>query len=532
MADDLNVLERHLAPRNPDDCSETKRYVRVSSGSDGSVMYRPTPKVRPGWQSTAVPGLIQREIMENVLGSRTTDVIRLYLNAVNPWFPIVDGVSFWKLWHKDPSLISSALLCDIYSIALTYWNDSDALRDTARPDMQFAWNQAVLALRDDCMAPSLTTVHAALLEMLGRPVYHATGNIITAGQTVSLAHSHGLHRDPTSWQTSSAEKSLRIRVWWAVLIHDHWSSLSHGTPPNVTSGQYDVPIPEPGSFVVDDASTREQRAGVVFHQLCRLTAILGEMLPVVYSLRADIQQDWKTIRRIESALDTWEDALPEFLDLSSREIQQGDNERSSTSLWFYYLTLKLLLKRLAFKTTLREKGKSHSVAKQYRFAELYDAAMAIVDFIASLCSGDFRSFWLPYTTYLLVSATTTLLRCTVESHNIEDKKRSALALVRLLHTLRNACVVDEWDLAELCIETCGPSIERVAAVYTVATHFSPLVLPSEQSSASNELADGTLQVRRDTQVPVDDGFWHEMESTWASFLDDTSVPWFDLHSIP
>lgn len=73
------------------------------------------------------------------------------------------------------------------------------------------------------MAPSLTTVHAALLDMLGRPIYHVTGNIINAGRTVSLAHSQGLHRDPTEWRASSAEKSLRIRLWWGVLIHDHWS---------------------------------------------------------------------------------------------------------------------------------------------------------------------------------------------------------------------------------------------------------------------------------------------------------------------
>nr|OQO22326.1 hypothetical protein B0A51_13043 [Rachicladosporium sp. CCFEE 5018] len=350
MVDDLNVLERHLAPHSPNDRSETKSYVRVSSGSDGPVMYRPTPKVRPGWQSTAIPGLMQREIMENVLGSRTTDVIKLYFSVVNPWFPIVNETSFWKLWQSDSSLISSALLCNIYAIALTYWYTSDVLRGTARPDMPFAWNQAVLALRDDCMAPSLTTVHAALLEMLGRPVYHATGNIITAGRTVSLAHSHGLHRDPTSWQTSSAEKSLRIRIWWAVLIHDH--CLSHGTPPNITSGQYDVPIPEPGSFVAGNASVREQRAGVAFHQLCRLTAILGDILPVVYSLNADDQKVHKTIRRLEVALDAWEEALPDFLDVSSPpEIRASGHEPSTNSLWFYYLILKLMLKRLAFKAS-------------------------------------------------------------------------------------------------------------------------------------------------------------------------------------
>jgi hypothetical protein len=113
-------------------------------------------------------------------------------------------------------------MCDIYAVAIPYWASSEQLRSYLRPDVQFVWNQAVLALRDDFMAPSLTTLHAALLDMLGRPIYHVTGNIINAGRTVSLAHSQGLHRDPTTWRSSDAEKSLRIRLWWGVVIHDHW----------------------------------------------------------------------------------------------------------------------------------------------------------------------------------------------------------------------------------------------------------------------------------------------------------------------
>ncbi|OQO14307.1 hypothetical protein B0A48_01183 [Cryoendolithus antarcticus] len=497
MADDLNVLEHHLAPRNPNASATTRRYVRMSTGSEGSVMYRPTSRVRPGWQSTPIPGLAQREIMENVLGSRTTDVIRLYFSAVNPWFPIVDEALFWKLWHKDASLISSTLVCDIYAIAFAYWHSSDALRDTARPDMQFAWNQAVLALRDDCMAPSLTTVHAALLEMLGRPVYYATGNIITAGRTIS-----------------SAEKSLRIRVWWAVLIHDR--CLSHGTPPNIASGQYDVPIPELGSFVADGASTRDQRAGAVFHQLCRLTAILGDILPVAYSLQADNQQEFKIIRRVESSLDTWEDALPDFLNLkASRDILRHDDEPSAASLWFYYLTLKLMLKRLAFRTTLRDKSQPQVIAKQYRFTELFDAATTIIEFVASLRSDDLRSFWLPYTTYLLTSATTTLLRCTVESTEIEEKRRSAFTLVRLMRMLCTAREEYDWDLAELCVETCGQSIENVAGAYDAVTLPMTDIPPFTQVALPNTV--GHAQpAESDMPNGLDDNFWLDIGSPWAA----------------
>ena len=110
----------------------------------------------------------------------------------------------------------------MYAVALPYWSSSEVLRGQQRPDVQFVWNQAVLALRDEFMAPSMATIHAALLDMLGRPIYHITGNIMNAGRTVNLAHSQGLHRDPSAWHVSDAEKSLRARAWWALVIHDHW----------------------------------------------------------------------------------------------------------------------------------------------------------------------------------------------------------------------------------------------------------------------------------------------------------------------
>lgn len=150
------------------------------------------------------------------------DLAIRYFAKVYPHFPILDEAAFWSIWRQDPRRISSTLMCDIYAVTLLYWNHSERLRSRQRPDTQFAWNQAVTALRDDYMAPSLTTVYSALLDMLGRPIYQVTANIVNAGRTVNLAHSLGLHRDPSNWNTSDAEKIARIKLWWGVLIHDHW----------------------------------------------------------------------------------------------------------------------------------------------------------------------------------------------------------------------------------------------------------------------------------------------------------------------
>lgn len=113
-------------------------------------------------------------------------------------------------------------MCDIYALSIAYWRGAERLKACPQPDLLFVWNQAVTALRDDFVAPSMTTLYAVLLDLTGRPVLHVAGNIVNVGRTVTLAHSLGLHRDPSAWKVSDAEKSVRIRLWWGVFVHDTW----------------------------------------------------------------------------------------------------------------------------------------------------------------------------------------------------------------------------------------------------------------------------------------------------------------------
>jgi hypothetical protein len=133
------------------------------------------------------------------------------------------------LWHRDPERISSTLVCDVYAISALFWHSSDALKKHTRPDLAYFWNQAVASLHDDFMAPTISTIHATVLDMLGRPVFGITGNVVKAGRISTLAASMGLHRNPTSWKCTTDEKSVRIRLWWGVRIIDHWYLMSSMT---------------------------------------------------------------------------------------------------------------------------------------------------------------------------------------------------------------------------------------------------------------------------------------------------------------
>lgn len=77
--------------------------------------------------------------------------------------------------------------------------------------------------------------------------------------------------------------------------------------------------------------------------------MLGELLPIIYTLRQSNPEAWKTIRRSECDLDDWLDALPDCLNVTRQRLGQLPARSGLSSLWFYYLSVKLVLNRLALK---------------------------------------------------------------------------------------------------------------------------------------------------------------------------------------
>ena len=78
MAEDVDVLEQHLATQDASNVSARRPYVRLSSANGESIVYRTVARRREGLQRTSTPGLSQLEIIENVLGPLKTEVIKLY----------------------------------------------------------------------------------------------------------------------------------------------------------------------------------------------------------------------------------------------------------------------------------------------------------------------------------------------------------------------------------------------------------------------------------------------------------------------
>jgi hypothetical protein len=514
MAEDITVLQQYLTPTTSETRVPPKLYSTISTGPGSRpVVYLSLPKKRRGLRNVIDPGRAQREIIENVLGLCAAEVREAYFEHLHPCFPVLDDTTFKDMWRDDSDRISPTLVCDLYASALQVWNRSSVLRHQVRPDPHFIWNQAVIALQDDFMAPTISTVHAAVLDLLGRPVIGVTGNIVNAGRIVTLAQSLGLHRDPSSWKATPHEKSVRINLWWGILIHDYWSSIGHGTPPTINPLYHDVPLP---SF-----SDQVQAPLQTFVQLCKLSQILGNVLPLVYSLRDTSDAMKRQLRKIECNLDDWVVDLPEYLQ-STHETPFKVN--GGSNLWFAYLSLRVLVCRVSFKTVL-EATHQTTEARQYHLAMLKDAALEATNFIISLTETQFHEFWMPYTSYLLVTSATILLRCTIESNDLNKKKACVTRLVAFRNRLRTARDALQWDLAEFCLERCEEPIQRIADALGVSSSHLRTTMHVDQA-ASLEHQHSELAQSHDTSVdgiflPIDsldypwETLWNGMEGPWS-----------------
>jgi hypothetical protein len=88
----------------------------------------------------------------------------------------------------------------------------------------------------------------------------------------------------------------------------------------------------------------------------------------------------------------------------------------------------------------------------------------------------------------------------------------------------------DWDLSVLCIETCGQSIERIAA----ANQIVPQSVPNTSSPATGLASrpdslgpnDSAGQAETAPQPAVDDpNFLFNLDIPWDHLWDDLSEPW-------
>ncbi|KAJ0419997.1 fungal-specific transcription factor domain-containing protein [Aspergillus carlsbadensis] len=464
VADDANVIEKYMPPQRSNKSVEPTNnhpYNVYSNDPRKPILYTTVSRRRQGMRVGIPPGENQKEILEQILGPFKDDLVRLFLDRFNAAFPIFDGEAFWEAYISDsPSEPPASLLCQVYSMSLVHWKHTPKLACHPKPDVRYAVNLTVAALHEEFSAPGLSTISAALIDLTGRPIFSMTGNAISSGRMVSLAHCLGLNRDPNSWKLSRQEQNQRIRLWWAVVIHDRWGSFGHGVPPQISKNQYDVPLPTVDVLVSPSSRTPERiRAAHCHIALCRLTEILGELLPLVYGLQQrSPRETTKKIRQIRTDLDVWEDSLPDWL--RSPLDTSDDRIAGICSLQLAFLAVKLLVGRVEL-NDVNNSETDLPEARRYFQTECRKGAEEIVHFISSLRKENFQEFWLPYSAFHLTSTATLLVRCALETSDPEVARTCLSNVESFREILRRVREEYDWDVADMCLDHCERILTRL-----------------------------------------------------------------------
>ncbi|KAL2814540.1 fungal-specific transcription factor domain-containing protein [Aspergillus cavernicola] len=543
VADDANVIEKYMPPHRSNKSVEPRNnhpYNVYSNDPRKPILYTTVSRRRQGMRVGIPPGENQKEILEQILGPFKDDLVRLFLDRFNAAFPIFDGEAFWEAYVSDlPGEPPASLLCQVYSMSLVHWKNTPKLACHPKPDVRYAVNLTVAALHEEFSAPGLSTISAALIDLTGRPIFSMTGNAISSGRMVSLAHCLGLNRDPSNWKLSQQEQNQRVRLWWAVVIHDRWGSLGHGVPPQIARNQYDVPFPTVEVLVPSALRSPERvRAAHCHIALCQLTEILGELLPLVYGLQQRFPRETtKKIRQIRTDLDVWEDSLPDWLRSPLDSLE--DRIAGICSLQLAFLAVKLLVGRVEL-NDVNNSETDLPEARRYFQTECRKGAEEIVKFISSLRKENFNEFWLPYSAFHLTSTATLLVRCALETSD-NEVARTCLANVETFRTILRRVREDyDWDVADMCLDHCERVLNRLPGSANTADpaalgngHMGPpdnnrLVNPAAisislpETQTNNDIVDDMMSISG--TFGTMDGFPFDMTGIWdVSVFQDVNL---------
>ena len=454
FAEDIDIFNRHISQhRKAEGEVESSNYQTLLHDAKDPVVYLTVPRFRTGLPPNSGCGREQLEIVEQIMGPFKREVVELYFNHIHYHFPILDEEMCETLRTGQYGKVPNNLMCVIYALASPHWSKSDTLKMHPKPNSYYVWNKGISATLEDFLSPGMSTIQAAVLDQVGRPSVSIIGNITLCGRTVSLAQTFGLHRDPSKWNITENEKSVRMRLWWCVLITDQWSSVAYGAPPYVSKGYYDVPRPTVTSLIGSKATSQQKQTTTCFIYLCSLTELLAEILPFVYQINPDRIQLARETDRFKQELNELEGQLPEWLPLPNRP--------GTPMLWLSFLSIRLVLARVIFRAAVLDGDGSIG---RNRMDQLRIASSEVLDFILTMGETQFLDFWLPYATHLLVHAITVSLRCTVETQDPEIRNTSVARLQRIIAHIQHARDNYDWDLANYVLERCADPVSKIASL--------------------------------------------------------------------
>ncbi|KAF3068023.1 hypothetical protein CFAM422_008085 [Trichoderma lentiforme] len=474
---DSQVLSTYLSGI-PGATRSTRMIIPEPASCSRPVLFTEVQKRPVGLNLNRSFSAEKLEIIEKLLEPHNEAVIDEYFRKVNVCLPLLDEVSFRRQYREDKTRISPALLACLYAHTIVYWQSSPVLSRYRCPESRFIWNLANEAVYSELhLSPGMSIIKAIVLNIGGRPTTSLIGNGVLLGSAVSMAHSLGLNHNPLPWQIPLPEKYLRMKIWWALLVHDRWTSLAHGTPPHIQKAQYDVPPPTLeylSEGLIDGNNPRSELRTNIFISLVTLSEVLDRFLQYVYCVGRDKQ----TTTDLEHALHRWVETLE---GPCRRIVLRGSHldVTGAANLRLAYLTAKLLLQRIQLEA---EKQGDHvneeGVLNRYSGARMTSEEMLML--IQDFQPEHLGDFWMSVSSFSFPAAVNFLLRCALETENSPEglAQSPSFRIARdIITTLRSHQEQYKWDLGDICLAQHAEIVEKILAG----------VAPDEQGGNSSSL---------------------------------------------
>lgn len=336
-------------------------------------------------------------------------LIDLYFEVVHPAFPIVQKNVFYEKYDRNYREFSPPLLAAVYILAINWWEHSDELSKSPRPNVREIERLIRSSLADAMWRPKLSTVQAALL-LSQRP---EGDQWAPTAQIVAIAQELGLHLDCTHWKIPPWEKGLRKRLAWALYMQDKWGALVHGRPSHIFSSNWIVQPLAANDFPeteLDDQNPEEkveiERGRTLFVQMICLTQILAEILETFYTLEAmqnvtnagsqGTHLVLAMAKPIQLKLKEWYAALPTVIRMDS-SFQSGNVALTRLSsigyLHLAYFATEITLHRRIIRSLETDTQAVDPYVQHICRSAAKARLISAMDFVNRLTPQHLRAFW-------------------------------------------------------------------------------------------------------------------------------------------
>ncbi|XXG96091.1 Fungal specific transcription factor [Hypoxylon texense] len=394
----------NLSPFDPQDESLLARgTLRKVSDNDTFLML--PDNTTPGYEHQfSDVDEIQRLVTPH--GRRLID---LYFEIVHPAFPILQKNVFYEKYERNYREFSPPLLAAVYILAINWWDYSEELSKSQRPNVRELERLIRSTLVDAMWRPKLSTVQAGLL-LSQRP---EGDQWAPTAQIVAIAQELGLHLDCTHWKIPPWEKGLRKRLAWALYMQDKWGALVHGRPSHIFNSNWIVQPLVSNDFPdteIDEEDLEQnvevERGRTLFMQMIYLTQVLSEILETFYTLQAmqnvsDAGPQGTHLvlgmaKPIQLKLKEWYAALPAVIRMDS-SFQSGNVASTRLSsigyLHLAYFATEITLHRRIIRSLETESQAVDPYVQHICRSAAKARLISAMDFVNRLTPQHLRAFW-------------------------------------------------------------------------------------------------------------------------------------------